>query len=345
MHPRESPPPLIETYGRPGSCFERFRRRALGTENVLLLERREGLDPAGAAREAFELIERLELRLSKFLPESELSLVNALAAGRPVGVGEELQELLRLSREAWELTGGAFDPTVGGLLRAWGFVDGAGRVPADAEIEALLTLRGMDHVELDPAAGTVRFDRPGVELDLGAIGKGYVADRAADLLQARGIAAGAVLSGRSSIVAWGLPPGEEGWRVELAHPEDPGGSLATLVAEPGAISSSGAYERRIRAGAREYGHVLDPRSGRPVERLKGATIWSPSALLGDVLSTALFVLGREALEPGGAVEKLARAWSGPGEEPRVSALIAESDPGAWGGVRSESFFLGRPGWR
>ncbi|MBI4602247.1 MAG: FAD:protein FMN transferase, partial [Planctomycetes bacterium] len=234
------------------------------------------------------------------------------------------------------------DPTVGPLMAAWGLVDMSGRVPPDEDIDALLEARGMDRVLVDEEAGTARFDRPGVMVDLGGIGKGYAVDRVARGLRDRGIEAGAVISGRSSIVAWGRPPGEDRWALDVVHPEDPEEALGTILAEPGAISSSGAYARRFVRGGKEYGHVLDPRTGRPARKIRGCTVWTESAVLGDVLSTALFVLGREAFESGGCAARLAEAWVPPDGAARVSALLVEEDPGVWGGLRTGCFHIGEP---
>jgi thiamine biosynthesis lipoprotein len=203
----------------------------------------------------------------------------------------------------------------------------------------------MDHVHVDEAAGTAWFDRPGVSLDLGAIGKGYAVDAVARLARKHGVPLGAVTSGRSSVLTWGIPPGEDGWRFEVVHPDEPGDALARLEVEPGAMSSSSASERRFFQGGSEYGHVIDPRTGRPARASRSATAWTRTAVLGDVLTTAVYVAGKEALSPGGAAEKLAAAWCEPGEEPRASVLLVEEDPGTWGGLRTESWFVGRQGWK
>jgi thiamine biosynthesis lipoprotein len=311
----------------------------MGTWNVLLLGGAEPRCLRQAAQEAFDALGRLEQSLSKFLPTSEVSLVNALAAGRPVPVGRDLFHLLSRAKEAWEITGGAFDPTVGALMAAWGLVDLEGRVPPKVEIEALLKTRGMHHVILDAPSSTVSFDGPGVSLDLGGMGKGHALDVLAGVLQARGIPVGAMISGRSSTFTWGTAAGEDRWRFEVVDPRDPGETLRVLRMEPGAVSTSGAYERFFRRRGKTYGHVLDPRTGLPAKGVLGVTVWTRAALLGDVLSTVLFVLGREGCRPGGPAERLVQAWSP--AEARASILLAEEDPSAWGGLRTEEFHLGR----
>ncbi len=339
----ELPPaaPFYESYSRPGSGFQRFHLRAMGTDNFLLLRAEDGSELRRIAQEAFGIFEDCEERLSKFLPESDVSLANQLAASRPVFVGEDFLDLLARAREAWEITGGAFDPTVGPLLSAWGLVDMNGRVPPEAEIRRLLEHRGMDLVETDDS-GAVRYLRTGVSVDLGGIGKGYAVDAVVRHLREQGVGAGAVISGRSTVVTWGTPPAAGHWRVQVVDPDAPHRGLCTLLVQPGAVSSSGAYERRFRLGGEEYGHVLDPRSGQPVDLLRSATVWTRTALLGDVLSTTLFVLGPEALGRNGCAERLAQAWTPPGEEPRASFLWVESSPSGPAGRDVKTHHIGEP---
>ncbi len=334
----------LETYGE-SADFVRFEIQALGTENVLLLEGPDSPEVRSAAQDAFETLERIEQSLSKFLPQSDVSLLNALGASRQVRVGQEVVRLLKLSREAWEATGGAFDVTVGELMHAWGLVDMEGRVPSEREIVQLRSRCGMHHVGFDEGEGTAWLARPGLSVDLGAIGKGHAVDVLTSRLQERRRGSGLFISGRSSIACWGAPPGETGWRFEVVHPEGEDEPLGVIMAEPGSISTSGSYARRFVRGWREYGHVIDPRTGKPAGGMKSVTVWTPSAVLGDVLSTALLVLGSGALEPHGPVEKLTRAWARACEEARASILYAEVDPSRWGGLRIGTFHLGRPGFK
>lgn len=332
----------LETYGESPS-FLRFEAFALGTENALLLPSTDDSAARRAAQEAWGTIELVEQSLSKFLPQSDLSLLNRLGGEGPVHVSPQLRELLRLSHEAWELSEGAFDPTVGELLHAWGLVDLEGRIPSEDEILRLRARCGMCHVHLDAERGTVALGR-GVSLDLGGIGKGHAVDRVAAGLEKWGFDRWLFSSGRSSIAAHGEPPGGGAWRFEIVHPEEPEETLCEVAAEPGVISSSGAYARRFVRGWKEYGHVLDPRTGKPAQTLRCATLWTETAVLGDVLSTVLFVLGKGALTRGGPLERIARAWALPGREPRFSVLYAEEAPECWGGLRIGTFHFGRPGF-
>jgi len=328
---------LLAADGGQGRAFRRYERRALGTWNVLLLA---DLDPDrpsrtdGAAEAGWALLDRLEDELSRFRPESDVCLLNALGAAQGVPIGRALFDVLSMAKDAWTRTDGAFDPTVGPLMDAWGFPRGPARVPPAQEIAALLERRGMGGVILDERTRTARFDRPGVALDLGAIGKGYAADRVAARLREKGVGAGAVLSGRSTIVVWGPAPGGGPWRVDLLHPGDPSAALRTLLVESGSVSTSAGTEERFILDGVEYGHILDPRTGLPVQsRVRSVTVWTETAVRGDILSTALFVLGK------GAAPALVAA------EGRASALIVEEDPSAWGGLQVDVVEAGDPALR
>lgn len=285
-----------ESTGPDGSRVRRYEHVAMATWNIILLvERPNGPPPAlldRAAAGAFELVTELEEELSKFIPESEVGLLNALAATEPVVVSERVFELLEVSKRYHETTRGAFDPTIAPLMAIWGFDSGEGRVPSDDELSGVLQQCGIDHVQLDGDRGAVRFDRAGVGVDLGAIGKGFIVDRAVEHIKALGVDDGALVSGRSTVTVWGQSPRNEPWLVGVADPRSPNDSVVELRVADGSISTSAAYEKRFKIAGVDYGHVLDPRTGRPVSRCRGVSVWTPTALRGDVASTALFVLGR-----------------------------------------------------
>ncbi len=342
--------PLLDTFGS-DSEFHRFEADGMGTRLVFLLRGALDDDLRAAVDEGRLLFTQLEDRLSKFLPDSELALVNQFAAQRDVPVGRDLIELTSKAKEAWSITGGAFDPTVGPLLEAWGFVDmEAGRRPSASVAASLREVCGMHHVGVDVEAQTLRFDQPGVSLDLGGIGKGYAADLLARHFQTRGVAQGVIICGRSSVILWGPPSAPAGspaneWHFAVVHPLEPREFIAELACGSGAVSSSGAYERALKIGEHTLGHVFDPRSGEPaVSSVLSATVWSEDALLGDVLSTSLFVLGPAALEPGGVVESLARAWSNDGNA-AVGAFLVLADTSRWGGIRCEAYDVGTAPFR
>ena len=246
----------------------------------------------GSAREALDEADRVEAALSVFRATSETSRVNREAAFTATPVDGELFDLLVLCRELHDRSEGAFDITSTPLSRRWGFLERDGRLPAPEEIAEARALVGMSRVRLDAPARTVRFERKGMELNLGAIGKGYALDRMAALMRARGAPHALLSAGGSSAVAVGGRG--RGWRVDVRSRQVGNARLARLHLTDGALATSGAGEQFFEIGGRRYGHVLDPRTGWPATGTLSATVVTGQAATSDALSTAFLVGGVES---------------------------------------------------
>ena len=241
---------------------------------------------------AFEEVRRLDQMLSNYKPESELSEVNRMAAQSPVHVSPELFGLLSACQEYSRESEGAFDITVGPLMKTWGFYKGSGRLPHRAEIRGVLERVGYRNVILDAANRTVRFARPGVELDPGGIGKGYAVDRMVEVLKQYGIKTALVSASGSSIYGLGAPPGERGWRVQIQNPKDKSKSVAEVYLRDESMSTSGNYEKFFRADGRIYSHIMDPRTGWPAQGVLSVSAITPRTLDSEAWTKPLFVNGR-----------------------------------------------------
>jgi len=246
-----------------------------------------------AADEAVEEIRRVELQLSRFLPGSELSGLNAAAASRPVKVDPRLFWLLSEAKRICQETEGAFDITIAPLMRAWQCAQGS-NAPSAAKLAKVGTTVGTKHLVLDEDALTVSFDQPGVELDLGAIGKGYAIERASAVLRDAGVSSFLIHGGTSTVYAAGSPPSGV-WRVGISSPAKAGEPPTHIKLSDSAISVSAPHGRFIGLGSTRYGHILDPRVGIPVRHSLLAAVAGPSPTLCDALSTALLVLGESWL--------------------------------------------------
>ena len=170
-----------------------------------------------AAEEAMNEIEALETQLSLYQSSSEIAHVNARSARQPVRIAPNVFRLLQQAQKLSAETGGAFDITIAPLVRCWGFMDGTGALPSAEQIEEALVRVGMHHVILDEAEFSVQFDREGVMLDLGAIGKGYAIERAASILREAGVTSGIVHGGTSTVFAIGRPMDGEAWKVAIEN--------------------------------------------------------------------------------------------------------------------------------
>jgi thiamine biosynthesis lipoprotein len=241
---------------------------------------------------AFEEVRRLDQMLSNYKPESELSQVNRFAAEHPVKVTPELFSLLSACVQYSRESEGAFDITVGPLMKIWGFYKGTGRLPHRAEVRGALDRVGYRNILLDAANGTVRFAQPGVELDPGGIGKGYAVDRMVEVLKQYGIRTALVSASGSSIYGLGAPPGEKGWRVQIRDPKNESQSVAEVYLKDESMSTSGNYEKFFRAEGKIYSHIMDPRTGWPAQGALSVSAVTPRTLDSEAWTKPLFVNGR-----------------------------------------------------
>ncbi len=245
-----------------------------------------------AADAALEEAQRLDRMLSNYAPDSEWSEVNRSAGVRPVALSAELFQLLSNCWKYSELSGGAFDIAVGPLMKVWGFYRGEGALPKPGEVRNALASTGYRHVLLDPAGHTVRFDRPGVELDPGGIGKGYAVDRMVEVLKRRGVTMALVNAGGSSIYGLGAPPDEpQGWRVVIRSPKDAKQPAAVVFLKDESLSTSGSYEKFFWAGGRRYSHIMDPRTGYPARGTASVSVLAPRTIDSEVWAKPYFING------------------------------------------------------
>ena len=248
----------------------------------------------GSVSAAFDEVDRIDRLMSHYKPESPLSRLNREAAHGPVAVDPELFDFIAASLAYSLESDGAFDITVGPLMKAWGFFRGGGRWPGDAELSEARARVGYGHVILDGAARTIRFDRPGVDLDLGGIAKGYAVDRAVEVLRRAHVTAALVSSGGSTVYGLGAPPGRPSWDVEIQDPVAPGAVALTVRLKDRALSVSGSYEKSFERDGVRYSHIMDPRAGRPVQGMLSVAVLAATGTAGDALDDAFFVQGVEA---------------------------------------------------
>ena len=275
---------------RDSSHWVRVHRVAMACRFEVMLSSDDATE-ISAARAALNEVDDLESLLTVFRDTSEVADVNRRAAAGEVPVSPTLFALLARSVELHAATGGAFDVTCTPLSRCWGFLQREGRLPEPAAIEAARASVGTRFVTLNAASHTVRFTRPGVELNFGAIGKGFALDRLGEVLRAHGSRRALVSAGRSSVLALGGRG--RGWPVEL-RPRLASRRVGRLCLRNAAVGTSGAGEQFIEVDGRRYGHVIDPRSGRPAAGVLGASVIAKDAATADALSTA-FLIGGPAL--------------------------------------------------
>jgi len=243
---------------------------------------------------SFDEIERVEEALSNYRPSSELSRINRQAAEDAITTDPEVFKLLQTSLDYSRRSDGAFDITVGPLMRAWGFFRKSGHYPTRPELSHARSSVGWKRVKLDPDQRTVRFEVPGMELDMGGIGKGYAVDRVIDVLRDGGVKAALVDAGSSTLYALGAPPGKDGWKVIVPRPGDRSRAVAEVILHDTSLSTSGSYEKFFRLNGRTYCHIMDPRTGEPVQGMLQTSVIAPTGTATDAVSTTMFVMGSAA---------------------------------------------------
>ena len=277
-------------------------RRAMACEFEVIFNILDNDQATSWGVEALDQVDAIEDRITVYRSTSELARLNARAAGGWQPVSDELFSLLLLARDLYERTGGAFDVTAGPLIRAWGFLERRGRWPSPAELAGARQCCGMELVDFDEQQQRIRFRRVGVEINLGAIGKGWAIDRAIELVTAGGLADVLIHGGHSSLRASGsrgLPNtagSGSGWPVGLRHPLRPGDRLGAVAVENQALGTSGSGTQFFIHQGKKIGHILDPRSGEPTQGVLSATVLAPTAAEADALATAAYVLGPEAVD-------------------------------------------------
>jgi len=236
-------------------------------------------------------VDRIDRLMSHYRVDSELSRINRDAARAPVTVDRELFDFIALSLRYSAESDGAFDITVGPLMKAWGFFRGGGRVPSGQELKRARQVTGFRHVILNARNQTIRFNRDGVELDLGGIAKGYAVDRAVEVLRREGVGSALVNACGSTIYGLGYPPDETAWPVDIQDPLDERRISFSIRLRDRAVSVSGSAEKFFERDGVRYSHIMNPRTGRPVHGVLSVVVLAPTGTAGDAIDNVLFVAG------------------------------------------------------
>ncbi len=265
----------------------------MGAHFTIVLYGRDRAEMGRAVNAAFLDARRLDAMLSIYRPGSELCEVNRNAAQQAVRISKALFRLLSDCLDYSRHSDGAFDISVGPLVRAWGFHDGMGVLPAMAEVEAARARVGYQYIHLDAEAQTVRFDQSGIEINLGGIGKGYAVDCIVDALKRRGFDSALVAGSGSSIYGLGSPPSDpRGWPADIRHPETPLRVVETVFLRNMSMSTSGGCEKHFIADGKIYTHILDPRTGYPVQSLASVSVIAPRTQDSEAWTKPCFINGR-----------------------------------------------------
>lgn len=262
--------------------------------SFLFTARHESDSTAWQATHAAEAeVKRIEALISSWDPHSETSQLNKLAGKDSLQVSPELFQLITRCKKLSVLTQGAFDISFAGVSSLFQFDRGEHPLAADSLIRQSVAKVGYQHIQLTAHTGRVYLALPGMRIGFGAIGKGYAANRAKQVMQAYGIKHGIVNAG-GDLLAWGEAEAHTPWKIGIADPFQRKKMAAWLKLSDLAVVSSGNYEKYFTFQGKRYGHIIDPRSGYPAQGLSSVSVVCPDAELADGLATAIYVLGAEA---------------------------------------------------
>jgi thiamine biosynthesis lipoprotein len=279
----------------PEPALERFSftEPQMGTRFQITLYAATKASAEAGAKAAFARVAELNRIMSDYDPASELMRLCANAGGEPVPVSPELFFVLQRGQELAKRSGGAFDVTVGPVVRLWRRARRTQQLPDPAELARALALVGFDKVTLDPEKRTVRLAKPGMQLDLGGIAKGYAADEALAVLKKHGIDRALVAAG-GDIAVSGPPPDSDGWDIEIAPiDEAEAKSPRHLRLHDAAVSTSGDAEQFVEIGGRRYSHIVDPHTGVGLVGRMSVTVIAPNGITSDSSTKVVAVLGPE----------------------------------------------------
>jgi thiamine biosynthesis lipoprotein len=276
----------------PAEARYEFRATHMGSEFKLILYCADEAAARGASDAAFARVAALDKSLSDYDPESELMRLCDRAGGPPVPVGDDLYRVLDRALEFSRRSDGAFDPTIGPVVRLWRRARREHKLPDPTLLERAKGLVGYQHARLDPKGRTVQLAKPGMKLDLGGIAKGFAAGEALAVLKAKGVNR-ALAAAAGDIAVGDPPPGSEGWTVAVA-PLDAGETPSRyLLLRDVAVSTSGDAERFVEIDGTRYSHVVDPRTGLGLVGRVSVTVVAPDGATADALDTTVVVLGPE----------------------------------------------------
>lgn len=235
-------------------------------------------------------ISRIEKLISSWDANSQTSEINRNAGIKAVVVDEELFELINRCIKISKLTNGAFDISYASMDKVWHFDGSMTEMPSEETIKNSVSKVGYQNIILDESNHSVFLKLEGMKIGFGAIGKGYAADKAKDLLQKKGVQSG-IVNASGDLDAWGIQPDGKDWMVAIVNPLNKDKVFSWMPVKNSAVVTSGNYEKYVKFNDVLYTHIIDPRTGYPATGILSATVFTKTAELADALATAIFVMG------------------------------------------------------
>lgn len=285
---------LLLTLGSFSFAQESYKHtlKLMGSRFELTVVAADSLKGNAYITQGVEEIRRIEKLISSWDSKSETSAINAAAGKMPVTVSQELYDLIDRCLKLSKLTDGAFDISYASMDRIWKFDGSMKSMPSEEEIRQSVAKVGYENIVLNKEKSSVFLKLPGMKIGFGAVGKGYAADRAKELLLKSGVKAG-IINASGDMNTWGKQPNGADWKVALTNPMDKNKAFGLLPVVDRAVVTSGNYEKQVVFNGKTYSHIIDPRTGYPATGILSVTVFAPKAELADALATSVFVMGKE----------------------------------------------------
>ncbi len=266
--------------------------KLMGSRFDLTIVAKDSTDGNKHIETAIEEITRIEKLISSWDTNSQTSEINRNAGVKPVTVDKELFDLIERAIVISKLTDGAFDISYASMDRIWKFDGSMTKMPSKEEINASVEKVGYQNIVLDQENCTVFLKLRGMKIGFGAIGKGYAADKAKQLLISKGVSSG-IINASGDMNTWGKQPNGEDWAVAITNPMNKNKAFALLPLKQGAVVTSGDYEKFVMFNGVRYAHIINPKTGYPSRGIISVTVFAPTAELADALATSIFVMGKD----------------------------------------------------
>lgn len=242
---------------------------------------------------AISEIKRIETLISSWDENSQTSEINRNAGFKAVKVDKELFQLIERAKSISKITDGAFDISYASMDRIWKFDGSMKQMPSEAQIKQSIEKVGYENIVLNADESTVFLKLRGMKIGFGAIGKGYAADKAKELLITQGVSSG-IINASGDMNTWGKQANGQEWKIAITNPMDKTKTYGLLPIKNGAVVTSGNYEKYVVFDGKRYAHIIDPRTGFPSSGIVSVTVFAPKAELADALATSIFVMGKDA---------------------------------------------------
>ena len=278
----------------PCSAQQTYKRtlKLMGSRFDISVVAQDSIEANNYIDTAINEISRIEKLISSWDANSQTSEINRQAGIKPVKVDKELFDLIHRAIGISKLTDGAFDISYASMDKLWKFDGSMNFMPSKEKIKASVAKVGFENILLDQDNSTVFLKNEGMKIGFGAIGKGYAADKAKNLLIQKGVKAG-IINASGDMNTWGMQPNGEAWKVAITNPMNKNKVFALLPITNGAVVTSGNYEKYVEFNGKRYTHIIDPRTGYPSTGIISVTVFAPKAELADALATSVFVMGKE----------------------------------------------------